>query len=104
MRKILAAQKRSKAAKRPQSRRSNLAPPTRSVPISRNSGEPSVQSLREQIDCELTKLCSKDEALAWLISPQQVLGLRIPARMMAIGEGRAVLKALHACQAPHSGD
>jgi hypothetical protein len=51
-------------------------------------------SLHDQIKLELKKLCSEDEAFAWLSSPQQLLGLRIPARMIAIGEGLAVLKAL----------
>ena len=51
-------------------------------------------SMHEQINRELKKLCSEDQAFAWLSSPQRMLGLRIPARMMAIGEGPAVLEAL----------
>ncbi|HZN24989.1 MAG TPA: hypothetical protein VFB75_12230 [Burkholderiales bacterium] len=51
-------------------------------------------SLHEQINLELKNLCSEDEAFAWLSSPQQLLGLRIPARLMATGEGLAVLEAL----------
>jgi hypothetical protein len=39
-------------------------------------------------------LCGEEQAFVWLTSPQQLLGLRIPARMIAIGEGRAVLDAL----------
>ena len=68
-------------------------------------GVPSLQplpgrSLYEQINLELKKLCSQEEAFTWLMSPQQRLGLRIPARMMAIGEGRAVLEALVSASTP----
>jgi hypothetical protein len=56
-------------------------------------------SLQEQINIELQKLCGEDQALVWLTSPQQLLGLRIPARMIAIGEGVAVLHALRSISA-----
>ena len=53
-----------------------------------------MESLQEEISIELKKLCGEERAFAWLTSPQELLGLRIPARMIAIGEGLAVLEAL----------
>ena len=53
-----------------------------------------MQSLHEQINLELKKFCTEEEAFGWLMSPQKLLNLRIPARMMATGEGAAVLEAL----------
>jgi hypothetical protein len=53
-----------------------------------------MESLQEEITIELKKLCGEEQAFVWLTSPQQLLGLRIPARMIAIGEGLAVLQAL----------
>jgi hypothetical protein len=48
-----------------------------------------MKSLQEAINIELKKLCAEGQAFVWLTSPQEVLGLRIPARMIATGEGRA---------------
>jgi hypothetical protein len=53
-----------------------------------------MKSLQEAINVELKKLYGEGQAFVWLTSPQELLGLRIPARMIAIGEGRAVLDAL----------
>ena len=58
-----------------------------------------MQSLHEQINLELRKLCTEDEAFGWLSSPQKLLNSRIPARMMATGEGAAVLEALKSAAA-----
>ena len=53
-----------------------------------------MELLHEQIKGELKKLCNDDDAFGWLISPQERLDWRIPARMMATGDGAAVLHAL----------
>ena len=53
-----------------------------------------MESLHEQIRIELKKRYNDDEAYAWLCGPQQLLGFRIPARLLATGDGRAVLDAL----------
>jgi hypothetical protein len=58
-----------------------------------------MQSLHEQIRIELKKRYNEDEAFAWLSHPQQLLGLRIPARLMATGQGLLVLEALRRAQA-----
>jgi hypothetical protein len=57
------------------------------------STKPPIKSLHEQISSEVKRL-SGDEAVAWLAAPQPLLGMRIPARMIAIGEGLTVLDIL----------
>lgn len=52
-------------------------------------------TLHQQIRAELGRLCTTDqEAFAWLAHAQTLLAGRIPARMIAVGEGPAVLDAL----------
>ena len=60
-----------------------------------------VESLHEQINLELKRFCSEHEAYTWLRSPQALLGLRVPARMMATDEGHAVLEALRRFSPTH---
>jgi len=55
-----------------------------------------MESLQDEINIELQKSCGEEQAFVWLTSPQPLLGLRIPARMIAIGEGLAVLAVLKA--------
>ena len=53
-----------------------------------------MESIQEQINKALRRYLDPDDAFAWLASPQRILGLRIPARLIAIGEGDTVLQAL----------
>ena len=53
-----------------------------------------MESVQEQIHKALRRNLDPDEAFIWLASPQRSLGMRIPARLIAIGEGDTVLEAL----------
>ena len=57
-----------------------------------------MESLQEEINVELKKFGGEEQAFIWLTSPQQLLGLRIPARMIATGEGLAVLEVLRSAK------
>lgn len=53
------------------------------------------RTLQQQICDELRRFCAhEDDVFAWLARPQQILNRRIPARMIASGEGAEVLAAL----------
>ena len=53
-------------------------------------------SIHRQIRDELAHLYPPDDAQAWLALPQKLLGDRIPAQMIAAGDGDEVLTLLKA--------
>ncbi len=55
-----------------------------------------MSTLQQQIRAELAKLYDEAGALGFLAAPQNIVGGRIPARMIAIGDGEEVLRALRA--------
>jgi hypothetical protein len=63
------------------------------------STELTKQSLHEQISTQVRRLYGQIEPFAWLAAPQPLMELRIPARMIATGEGLAVLDILRRAQA-----
>lgn len=55
-----------------------------------------MEALYKAIHCEIRRLYRLENAYSWLTAPQPLLNMRIPARMLAIGEGVTVLQLLRA--------
>ena len=59
-----------------------------------------IDALHEEIHREVERLFRLENSYAWLAAPQPLLAMRIPARMLATGDGVALLQVLRAAQPP----